>query len=698
MASTLNVGDVVDCVVRKVQANGLSVSLPNGRFGYVPKYCAQSLCDADGDFVVSEGDSVSLKVKEMGQPVRLGDDEEPSAEPMPRPAPPASSGPKVVGKIDLSQVKTRKRVAGGASANAPEAPSRDRTPEYKEGDVLEGVITRVQENGAYVSLRRGGQGFMPVYLMDRDTDDQPRQYRRGEKVTVGVASTKGYIRLCGEEKLRKKERREMSKPVISTALRYFPMMAFLAGHKPGDLFLASVGETCADKMTITLPNLKVDGVVWRDEVSWRPVENVSDIFGRGDTVDAVFIGADMDHYRLLFSIRQATPRPADAWEMPADERRMMREGDTDALSAAAHYKIGDEVRASLTHDRDYYLFFEVGGYGLQGYAFKEMFPQLLSHDGRLMAAPGDEVDAVVVQVGGRVGLCDKRIWQERRDEVDAVFLSEFAQQPIMRAAAAKIYRPGVEVRGTVTDLDGDRIVMALPKGGLGFMKKSDMIVMPEGDGQLRLGAKISATVVKSNRQGFELCDSARNALQKLRIGSQLSDIYHVGDRISGTVARLMGETALVSLPYGGNGVLQQSNVSPKNEGEAPVMPAEGEVVDAMIFSVSRQRVTLCDIERWKAIQEKNARRPEDYFKVGDRLTSQVIYATKTGVYVQIPTAGKGFWPVYNMLGYVEGKSKPMPRRGATVTTVVQKVTDKGVILCDETFYMQTLERSEVQDG
>ena len=51
-----------------------------------------------------------------------------------------------------------------------------------------------------------------------------------------------------------------------------------------------------------------------------------------------------------------------------------------------------------------------------------------------------------------------------------------------------------------------------------------------------------------------------------------------------------------------------------------------------------------------------------------------------------------------MLGYVEGKSKPMPRRGATVTTVVQKVTDKGVILCDETFYMQTLERSEVQDG
>lgn len=688
MAIVLSVGDVVDCVVRKVQANGLSVSLPNGRFGYVPKYCAQSLCDADGDFVVKEGDAVSLTIQEIGQPIRLGDGE--ASAPAPAPAPAqrvsvAASGPKVVGKIDLVQVRTRRRVTP-----AEESP----VPEYKVGEVLEGTVSRVQDNGAYIMLRRGGQGFIPSYLMDKDSYGQPRRYRRGERVVVGVASTKGYIRLCGEDKFRKRERYEEFKPIISTALRYFPMMAFLAEHKLGDLFLATVADVSDDKIIISLPNTKTEGLVWRDEASWKRVDSAMDVFAPGDTVDAVLIGHDMAHYRLLFSIRQATPRPDDAWEMSDEEKQRMHDADTDSLSAAATYKVGDVVRATLTHERDYYLYFTMAGNGIQGYAFKEMFPQLLDSSGRLMAKPGKDVQAVVVQVGGRIGLCDERIWQTRRDEVDAVFLTEFAQQPIMKTVAAKIYRHGAEAIGTVTDLDGDRVVVALSKGGLGFMKKSEMLVAPEGDDKLKLGDKISATVVRSSKQGFELCDSARHALQKLRLGSPLSDVYHVGDFIHGVVARSEGETALVTLPHGGNGVLQLSHISPGIDGSEPAMPSEGQEIDAVIINVGRQRITLCDMEKWKAHQERNAKRPEDYFNVGDKLTAKVLYATKAGVYVQIPTAGKGFWPVYNMLGYVEGKSKPMPRRGATVTTIVQKVTDKGVILCDETYYAQLQEEKE----
>lgn len=382
MANALNVGDAVDCVVRKIQANGLSVSLPNGRFGYVPKYCAQSLCDADGDFVVNVGDTVSLTIKELGQPVRLGDSDDavplqPEPKPLaePEPEPSASAGPKVVGRIDLSQVKSRKRSGNITNYNANPQSSGAKTPTYRLGDVLEGVVSRVQDNGIYVSLNRGGQGFMPTYLMDKGPDDQPRAYRRGEHVTVGVSATKDYIRLCGEDKIRKRERREMFRPVVSTAQRYIPMMAFLADHNVGDAFLAQVADVSDDRVIISLPD-KVEGVVWRNEVMWRQIDSAADVLSRGDTVDAIFLGADMDHYRLLFSIRQSVPQPEDAWQMSASKVEEMKRSDPDAPSAAALYKVGDEVRVSFRNGHGYYLYFNVGSDGLQGVAFREMFPNL----------------------------------------------------------------------------------------------------------------------------------------------------------------------------------------------------------------------------------------------------------------------------------------------------------------------------------
>lgn len=700
MANALNVGDAVDCVVRKIQANGLSVSLPNGRFGYVPKYCAQSLCDADGDFVVNVGDTVSLKIKDLGQPVRLGDDED--SAPLQQeqkivaaPEPSAAAGPKVVGKIDLSQVKSRKRSGNTTNYNSNSQSNNTKSPLYRVGDVLEGVVSRVQDNGIYVSLNRGGQGFMPAYLMDKDSDDRPRAYRRGEHVTVGVAATKDYIRLCGEDKIRKRERREKLRPVVSTAQRYVPMMAFLADHNAGEVFLAQVEDVSDDRVIISLPD-KVEGVVWRNEVFWRQIDSAAEVLTRGDTVDAVFLGADMEHYRLLFSIRQSVPQPDGAWQMSASEVEQMRQSDPDALSAAALYKVGDELKVSLRNGHGYYLFFDVGSDGLQGVAFKEMFPNLTDQDGRVVACEGDEVDAVVVYIGGRIGLCDKSIWENRRDEVEAIFLSEFAQQPAMKAVAMRHYHAGSEVTGTITDLDGDRIVMALPKGGLGFLKKSEMIVMSDDADNIRLGAKLSAVVERGSRQGYILCDRARYALQKLQVGSTLKEVYHVGDEIHGNVVEELKDGVLVSLPHGGNGLLQLSHISATTDGAAPVLPEEGDEVDAVIFMIGKQKILLCDKAKWQEIQTRMARRPQDYFKPGDSLTAKVVFAARSGVYVQLPTAGKGFWPVYNMAGYEEGKAKAMPRRGATVTTIVQKVTDKGVILCDATCYAKMQEKAEAK--
>ncbi len=706
MVNTLNVGDVVECVVRKVQSNGLSVSLPNGKFGYVPKYCAQTLCDADGYFAVRIGDEVRLVVRELGQPVQLAEAEDGGsrvAESRPRVVErepvrvSAQSGPKVLGKIDLSRMPERRR---GVEAQRRDASGgqRGRVPEYRLGEALEGVVTKVQDNGVYVQLSRGGAGFLPTYLMDKDANDMPRRYRRGERVVVGVSANKDYLRLCGEEKLHKQEQREMMKPVSLTSMRFVSMTAFLAEHGEGEIFLMQVAGVEDDRAVLqqVKDKVKIEGVVWRNEVSWHRTDSVRDSLREGDTVDAMFIGADRRHNRLMFSIKQTREKPEGAWEMTEDEIREMRERDSDGLAAGALYSVGDVVRATYRWARDYHLFFEVGEDGLQGQSFKELFPQLSDRDGRVLAQNGESVDAVVTFIAGRLGLCDMKVWMEHRREVEAMFRSEFAQQPVMRAVAMHCYKPGKEVTGVITDLYGNKIVMALPKGGLGFLKKSEMLVAPE-EGELELGKEFTAVVVKGSKQGYTLCDKAKYALQRLHVGSPLREVYKIGDEVECTVMEICKEGALVALPRGGRGLLQRSHWSLGADGEERPLPAVGEDLDLVIFLVGKQYILLCDKEKWAEILERQKHKPQEYFKVGDLFTAKVVFTSRTGVYVQLPTAGKGFWPMYYMAGYEEGKPKPMPRRGQVITAVVQKITDKGVILCDKGVY-ETMEKAEGKDG
>ncbi len=653
MATTLNVGDTVECVVKKVETKGVTVSLPDGRMGYVPKYCAQSLCDSDGFFSVKIGDALTLEVKEVGQPIRLGDNEVPTPAP-----PPPPTGPKILGKIDLPAAPQRQRQQRGR---------RDAAADYKVGDIEDGTVGRVQTNGVYVSLRRGGMGFLPAYVMDM-RDGTPPEYRKGDKIRVGILAIKDYIRLCGEERMRRKQQKSVGQPAAQTCRRYVPMVVFDTEHTAGDTVQAKVVSVDDRRAIISV----AQGVVWKDEMSWTPFESPLDILRSGDSVDAVYMGRDDRHNRLLFSIKRSQAEPPGSWSMPQEEIDALHKDDPDPLSATAQYAVGDTVSARVSRMDGDTLHFDLGNGDANGYAFKEMFPNL--------ADEADGVEAIVAYVGGRVGLCDKTVWTERRQEVETLFAADFAQHPQIRSLASRIYSPGDVVEATVADIDEDRIAMLLPRGGLGFLPKEQKFDLADENRTLNVGGRQTVVVERVTKQGVTLCDKALWDLQTLHIGTSLRNLYKVGEPIAGEVVEHRDGNAIIPLPKGGNGILRACHASTFDD-ETPQLPPVGTPVEAVVFQVGVHGILLCDKRRWDEIQERQRRRPSDFFSPGDSLTTRVIYSTKSGIYVALPTSGKGFWPVYNITGYTEGSK--LPHRGETISGIVQKVTDKGVILCDK---------------
>ena len=666
MVNTLKVGDTVVCVVRKIQANGISVSLPNGRFGYVPKYCAQSLCDADGDFCVAVGDSVSLQVKEVGQPIRLGDDGD---------APLPQSREERPAVVRTRQAVPPRRVVEPERRPCASEEAGTDGPSYAIGEVLDGVVTRVGEYGYTVSLSRGGRGFLPIYMVDK-VNGEPAVYRRGDRVRVAIKSQADYIRLCGEQRMARQQHKRDRWPQTQAAQRFRPMAEFSVLHRSLEVFNATVEAVEANRAVVKVG--QYEGLVWRDEASWSRVDDMTALLSEGDTAAVAYIGTDPRHNRILFSLRQAQPRPDAVWQMDEAEEKAMRETDIDALSATAQFAIGDLVEASLTEEKADVAYFEIGDDGTPALAQKDCIPALCDENGRLEARTGDVLEAVVAFVGARAYLCDKGVWAAHAAEVTEAYENHYSADAVVRPLLCEVYGVGDVLKCVVRKVEDDGLVVSLPRGGVGFLPSEDMLCSPDA-GALAPGGELMAVVSKATRQRISLCDKAKWDLQRLRLGSSLKDLYKPGDKVTGVVADKAGKELLVDLRGGGRGVLPECHMTQ----EEPRLDV-GDEVEAVVFQVSQKKITLCSAPKWRIMQERLTKKPADYFKPGDKITSRVIYSLKNGIYVSLPTTGKGFIPEDCIGTLRHGGS--LPRRGDEITAIVYKVTEKGVLLCDESVW------------
>jgi small subunit ribosomal protein S1 len=152
----------------------------------------------------------------------------------------------------------------------------------------------------------------------------------------------------------------------------------------------------------------IDGLVHISDLHWtKKVKHPSDLYKKGDEVEAVVLGIDVDNERISLGIKQLT---ADPWS-----------------TVPKRYPVGTRVRGTVTSVTDFGVFAELEE-GVEGLIHvSQLSNERVDKPGALFKV-GDTVEAEVTNVDSRekrIGLSIKALRRsEEREEVEGYMKRE----------------------------------------------------------------------------------------------------------------------------------------------------------------------------------------------------------------------------------------------------------------------------------
>jgi small subunit ribosomal protein S1 len=156
----------------------------------------------------------------------------------------------------------------------------------------------------------------------------------------------------------------------------------------------------------------IDGLVHISDLSWtKKVRHPSEIYKKGDEVEAVVLGIEIEHERVSLGIKQLTPDPWD--------------------SVAQRYPLNTRVHGTVSSVADFGVFVELEE-GIEGLIHISQLSNERVDKPSSLYKVGDPVEALVVQVDTRerrIGLSIKTLRQhEEREEMQAYLKREHEAQ------------------------------------------------------------------------------------------------------------------------------------------------------------------------------------------------------------------------------------------------------------------------------
>jgi small subunit ribosomal protein S1 len=148
---------------------------------------------------------------------------------------------------------------------------------------------------------------------------------------------------------------------------------------------------------------QIDGLVHVSDLHWtKKVKHPSELFKKGEEVDAVVLGIDVDNERISLGIKQLTEDP---W-----------------AQAARRYPTGTRVKGPVTSVTDFGVFVEIEE-GIEGLIHVSQLSTERVDKPSSLYKPGDPIEAEVTSVDSRekrIGLSIKALRKsEERAEMDA---------------------------------------------------------------------------------------------------------------------------------------------------------------------------------------------------------------------------------------------------------------------------------------
>jgi small subunit ribosomal protein S1 len=287
----------------------------------------------------------------------------------------------------------RERVSLGMKQIMPD-PWTHAAESFPPGTRMHGKVVSVTDYGAFVELEKGVEGLIHVSEMSWSK----RAVHPSKLVNVG---DRVEVQVLGVDEGNRR---------ISLGLKQTepnPWQALAQQHPIGSTISGKV-KSITDFGVFVEIEPGIDGLVHVSDLSWtKKVRHPSELYKKGDEVQAVVLGIEVEHERVSLGIKQLTPDPWD--------------------SVSQRYPLNSVIKGKVSSVADFGVFVEIEE-GIEGLIHISQLSNERVDKPSSLFKVDDDVEALVVQVDTRerrIGLSIKALGQhQEREEMQAYLRRE----------------------------------------------------------------------------------------------------------------------------------------------------------------------------------------------------------------------------------------------------------------------------------
>ena len=265
---------------------------------------------------------------------------------------------------------------------------------YPVGRRVQGKVVSVTDYGAFIELEKGVEGLIHVSEMSWTK----RTVHPSKVVNVGDLVE---VQVLGVDEANRR---------ISLGLKQTepnPWQVLAEKHTPGSRVKGKVKSITDFGIFVEIES-GIDGLVHISDLSWtKKIKHPSELYRKGDEVEAVVLGIDVENERVSLGIKQLSDDP---WN-----------------TIAQRYPINTKVTGKVTSIADFGVFVEIED-GIEGLIHVSQLSSERVDKPSSLFKVGDSVEALVVQLDPkerRIGLSIRALKQhEEREEMQAYMRRE----------------------------------------------------------------------------------------------------------------------------------------------------------------------------------------------------------------------------------------------------------------------------------
>jgi small subunit ribosomal protein S1 len=387
---------------------------------------------------------------------------------------------------------------------------------FDEKTPVAGVVTAVVKGGLSVDV--GVRAFMPASRTGtRDAAEMEKLV--GQSIPVNI------IKLDTEAQDVVVDRRS-----IVEAEAKVNQQARFATLNEGDVVEGTVRSLAAYGAFVDIGGL--DGLLHVSDIAWTRISNPEDVLEVGQNITVKVLKVDADANRISLGLKQLEAEPWDA--------------------VSEKYLPGQRITGTVTRLMDFGAFVELEP-GIEGLIHvSEMSWVKKVRKPSDMLKTGDSVEAVIL----RVEPTEKRISLGLKQALG----DPWADVPLRFPA-------GSQIEGPVTQILKFGVFVQLAEGIEGLVHISEMVAdkrVNHPSDEVRVGEVVKAQVLGVDSEKRQIKLSMK---QLLPTGlSEYLEEHSVGDKVSGRVVDVSGDTATIEL---GEGIRALAKITAKPAETAP---------------------------------------------------------------------------------------------------------------------------------